>query len=87
MKHGHTNLMVCPCVQHAVLRVSFKKNYFSVRTRVRHAWTWLGHASNTTQTYVGHGSDTTRTQPNTFFFFQLFDRPKKNSKAQKLKFI
>ena len=38
--------------------------------------TWLGHASDT----IEHGSDTARTQPSTFFF-QLFDGPKKNSKA------
>ena len=56
---------------------------------------WLGHASDTTKygsdtrrtwlrhalDTIEHGSNTARTQPSTFFFFQLFDGPKKNSKA------
>ena len=67
MKHRHIKLMVCPCVRHkwdtdthwtpvshTVLRVWFKKYYFSIRTRVRHNWIWLGHAPDTTRTHVGH---------------------------------
>ena len=60
------------CVRHAVLRVPVKKYYFSTRTRDRHDW---------------HCSDMARIQSSTFFFFQLFDGSKKNSKDKKCKFI
>ena len=95
MKHGHQfdGVSACPTqvgyrraldtsttrVRKAVLCVPFKKYYFLTRTRI-------GHCLDACQTWL----DTARIQPKhdlVLFFFQLFDRPKKNSKAQKLKFI